>query len=344
MDPYNFLLRCEILKDNINSMLVTALLEKGANPNIFYDSKNGRLTALEYLAMRGCVTEIFVFLTYLDHKNIQRDSALYYARRHGHEKIVTLLLNYDTSFNNTKELQRNTVLDCAAKDSSLYGIVEDYKEIIRILLNYNVSDFDQNATYTFAQDLALNYAAYNCHEEVVKLLLNDGANPNRAIGDLENTALHCAAHSKSDVIIQSLLKHGAEVGKKNIKGNTPLYIYLSESKPLNPNMVSLFLDKKIINETNKSGRTVLQLAVDRLSVEIIRLLLDSGAKVTKSDLALAKQRKRLGVTDLLQKIFNLQNGNLLPDNRLSLPLFFNQNTERSEPASDMPTSLLFYKP
>ncbi len=70
---------------------------------------------------------------------------------------------------------------------------------------------------------ALNWAAMRAQWEVVRYLVDAGANVN-AFGLDGNTPLHCAANHGNVAIIGLLIKRGSVVDKKNGWGQTPLHI------------------------------------------------------------------------------------------------------------------------
>ena len=67
------------------------------------------------------------------------------------------------------------------------------------------------------------WAARNGHTQVVRMLIEKGADPN--IQDIIGwTALMKAAHKGNVEIAQILINNGADLNLKNIDGHTALYI------------------------------------------------------------------------------------------------------------------------
>src|ERR1044071_4480718 len=69
---------------------------------------------------------------------------------------------------------------------------------------------------------ALNRATVNGHLEVVKLLVENGADVNGR-GKNGNTPLYCAIENLDPELIKYLLKHGANVNAPDEAGVTPLH-------------------------------------------------------------------------------------------------------------------------
>ncbi|XP_069705210.1 ankyrin repeat domain-containing protein 39-like [Periplaneta americana] len=71
--------------------------------------------------------------------------------------------------------------------------------------------------------MPLYQAALERHQDVCKVLLAGGAQPNE-LDDVDHcTSLHCAAWWKGHVpVVQLLLQHGAEQGARNRAGQTAL--------------------------------------------------------------------------------------------------------------------------
>ena len=100
--------------------------------------------------------------------------------------------------------------------ASVDGNLKDVKGI----LSSGMADVDcvggpHNATI-------LGYASWKGHRDVVQLLLDKGANPNKATRT-GATSLHWAAHSGHKNVVQLLLERGADPNLASISGWTPLH-------------------------------------------------------------------------------------------------------------------------
>lgn len=126
-------------------------------------------------------------------------------------------------------------------------------------------------------------AASNGFIDVVKILLNAGADVNAKKRDDHMTALLGAVLSGQISIAESLIAAGADVNAANNSGATPLI--LAAAHPDGATMVRLLLnagaDTNATAGTNNMtalGIAKVGLAEDSGFEEIVKLLLDAGAK------------------------------------------------------------------
>ena len=115
----------------------------------------------------------------------------------------------------------------------------------------------------------LHRAAWRGDKDVVQLLLDGGADPNKA-DEHGWTPLHCAArHSRKDVV-RLLLKRGADPNKKDEDGETPLYKAAYEGFE---DTVELLLERGADpNISIQNGNTPLIAAKGMKNKGVVRLL------------------------------------------------------------------------
>ena len=154
-----------------------------------------------------------------------------------------------------------------------------HQEVVRLLLERGA---DPNCASAWG-DNALTMAAESCYIDVVKLLLNGGAKPNME-DQYGRTPLHVATqcyHYSKDVV-QLLLKKGADPNKANRWGRTPLH-YASEKA--HKDVVKALLDGGAQpNEEDNEGLTPLHLAAKYSHIEMVQLLLQRGADHNRTNL------------------------------------------------------------
>ena len=149
-----------------------------------------------------------------------------------------------------------------------------HHEIVRILLDAGANP---NLTNCASGQTALISSVIRQHEKIVKLLLEHGADPN--LTDNKNqSALIWAASKKHFNIVELLLKYKANPEiKENKYGQTALIISAIKQ---HENIVKLLLEHGADPNTHtKDGANSLSQAVLKNNIAIVRELLEAGADV-----------------------------------------------------------------
>jgi ankyrin repeat protein len=121
------------------------------------------------------------------------------------------------------------------------------------------------------------WAASRGHFEVVKLLLEKGANVNAKQPDDGRTALIWAAETGHSEVIRLLLEKGADVNAKQMRFD--FTALMEASMRGDAESVKLLLEKGAdVNAKDYSGNTALGMAKQRSLAEIVQLLEKAGAK------------------------------------------------------------------
>jgi ankyrin repeat protein len=118
--------------------------------------------------------------------------------------------------------------------------------------------------------------------EIVALLLDRSADPNlRSDPELHQTPLHPAAYAGLTAIVGLLVKAGADIDARDLKGSTPLREAAYKGRT---EVASLLLDAGAdVNAQDREQRTPLHWAAERGRTELAALLLGKGADVNASD-------------------------------------------------------------
>lgn len=112
--------------------------------------------------------------------------------------------------------------------------------------------------------------------EIVKVLLDYGANPNTPSVQ-GSTPLHMAVLSSVSSIVQMLLDYGAAVDMPGLRGRTPLHVAAISRQD---RLIRLLLDRgATIDAQSSDGNTALHFATEKGEVQSITLLLANGAKL-----------------------------------------------------------------
>ena len=162
-------------------------------------------------------------------------------------------------------------------------------------------------------------AAYNTDPEVIKALINAGADVNARTEEgwsLEGgiTPLMLASANSNLEAIRSLIDAGADVNARNRAGWSPLLL-ASGSNNSNLEAIRVLIDAGAdVNAHDGEGSTPLTLAAERCSnPEVIAVLLDSGAKPEKKQVIIQSRgdNKTMYAIDFARNNEHLQNTEVL---------------------------------
>ena len=264
--------------------VVEVLLNKNADANI--QDSNG-YTALMVASHHGYSQVVELLLKEEADPNIQNTdghTALRFANQNGHFQTVELLLNHHAN-PNIQDMYGRTELHYAVLGSlnnkcglllkMMTGTVEDYIKIIQLLIHHSSIDIDAVGKGFTSLMLA---SMYGC-TEVVKLLLEAGANPN--LQNKSSLTLKDMIMSDSpDEMLQPryksfLLPNFSLWNEVSIYGGTPL-IFASFKGYLD--IVQILLQTKAKPDIqSKNGATAILLAARKGHYKIVQQLLDCGA-------------------------------------------------------------------
>ncbi len=152
-------------------------------------------------------------------------------------------------------------------------------------------------------DLTLHEAISKGHDEMVELLIEQGADVNgKDVGG--GTPLGWAAKFGHKEIAALLIANGAGVNAKNSFGWTPLHEAAGVD---HKNICVLLIEKSAdVNARADGGWTPLQDSAMKGHTEVVKILIDNGAMVNakvygKTPLDWADERKKKETADLIRK-------------------------------------------
>ncbi|XP_077600144.1 histone-lysine N-methyltransferase EHMT2 [Stigmatopora nigra] len=226
---------------------VLLMLMEGIDPTYQPDSQNRR-SALHAAAQRGLLEVCYILLqggAQIDAQDKDRRTPLLEAIINNHIEVARYLIQNGACVYHIEE-DGYTGLHHAAKLGNL--------EIVNILLETGQVDVNSqdNGGWT-----PIIWAAEHKHVEVIKVLLNRGADV--TINDKElNVCLHWAAYAGNVDIAEMVLNAGCSLASVNMHGDTPLHIAAREGYL---ECVTLFLSRGAdIDVINREGDTPLTLA------------------------------------------------------------------------------------
>ena len=274
------------MTEKSKTAVVKCLLDYGIDVQ---GSDNDRETLLMYAAAANC-TEIIDMLLKRGAKKNARDNRGKKAYMYAVDTDVMKLL-FDSQVN----LDGRTDLMIAASNNLLHVVI--------FLLEHGA---DPNVIISFSSEsegeTALWMATVEHYPAIVKVLLEHDANPN--IGD---PPLHRAASSGHIRILRLLLKHGADVNRKDSRfGSAALDNAASFGRV---EIVSILLDHGAhVDAQTKYGFTALMSAASSGYPKVVKLLLQHGAHVhlkdkhgeTALDIALKKRPRGSHLTEVIE--------------------------------------------
>ena len=161
------------------------------------------------------------------------------------------------------------------------AVNEGHKEVVKILLNGGADCNKPDKDGCTPLHLAARYG----NGDVVRIILDSGAEPN---GDdrYRCTPLHIAAECGFEGVANMLLDAQAEIEKTCSFGQTPLHIAVLRNQH---NMVKLLLDNGAsLTMRDAHGMAPIHIAVNRCQWEwcnhkVVNVLLEAGANINQAD-------------------------------------------------------------
>ena len=173
------------------------------------------------------------------------------------------------------------------------AIYEQRKDLCEFLIQRGA---DVNAKDKWGQT-SLYLAIRNDDSDIMNILIANGAEVDikHTRGGMEEAALMYAAMTGRTEVVKLLLEAGADINVKNDRDQTALHVPLDIRNSdyqksrggryrLSKDTIKMLLDKGAdVNLKDKDGRTPLHLAAESADGDIVKLLLDKGARVSEKD-------------------------------------------------------------
>lgn len=183
-------------------------------------------------------------------------------RRRAEQKLANGLLRRKTKENN------NSIAIETLGHAALFGNVNAVKAAISFGIDLN--------SFTKNGETALHKAIRNEQLDVVRLLLESGADPNLKNKDDGEPSTMIALREGNKFIVDELFTSEIDLNARNDSGWTLLMTAIESE---NIKVVKNLLNNKIeIDAQDNSGNTALSIAKEMQNNKITRLLLEAGAK------------------------------------------------------------------
>lgn len=201
---------------------------------------------------------------------------LHDAAWHGAKHVAELLLAKKADINAQAEKWAATPLHAAA--------CQGHRDVAELLI---AAGADVNRKGIEGYTL-LYHAIGNDDPNLVNCLIAHGAKVDTKCPGGE-TALHYAAATGRTTAVKLLLEAGSDIDAKDDNGRTALHVpldinsYSGTYRPSKDTIQLLLAKGADVNLKDKAGRTPLHLAVESADGDIVKLLLDKGARVNEKD-------------------------------------------------------------
>lgn len=158
----------------------------------------------------------------------------------------------------------------------MYATDWGHKELVEMLLKRD--DYDVNEADQFGKTPLLSALALNNSEELIEVLIKNGANCNY-VDENGKAALHYAIQTGNSKIVQSLLKCSSDTNVQDKDGVTPLMLTSLFNFPELTKILVKQSDNVKVDLRDQKGRTALYFAAENGLTEIVEILINAGANV-----------------------------------------------------------------
>ncbi|XP_013392120.1 uncharacterized protein LOC106160149 isoform X1 [Lingula anatina] len=241
------------------------------------------LSPILIAAMHGHLEFVKLLLSFgvdVNHQNKKHDTAILWASRFGHIELVRYLISQhaDVGLENDKG---STPLHWAVR--------YDHVEAVKTLIEEGKVDVNQKRKLGLVLPLVLASALGS--EEIVELLLQQGARVNEVIRGGETALQHAASEGHLEVV-KILLRHGAQLEQEDDLGYTPLLLAGRNGFA----DVALFLAREGADFQHETleGKTIWDYAVENPDSDLLVGLIDYMRETADFNVFVGNNKKDKG--------------------------------------------------
>ncbi|XP_044729552.1 serine/threonine-protein phosphatase 6 regulatory ankyrin repeat subunit A-like [Chrysoperla carnea] len=312
-----------------NKDIVEFFLSKGLSINE-YGSKNQ--TLLHYAAIEGHLEVIKYLIAQganINAKDSDGITPMHIAANFGCKKdAIEILINNYGIYNAADNMLGLRPVDVAYNEDVkyLFTLIEKLFESVKCNDSSEVENSIRAGAYVNAKNAdnatSLHYAAWKGYDKVVKILLQNKANPN-AVGKNGFTPIHYATKFSHLKIVKILLYHGAVYNTLSDSGKIPLDFAVDEDiaglfklinksfKQIMENNIKVIEDlnkikdidtvKTVMRACNRENETLIVAAIHNNFSEVgqLKQIWQNDVSIQhNAALALMKQKRVLGLNDI----------------------------------------------
>ncbi|WP_165482718.1 ankyrin repeat domain-containing protein [Legionella gresilensis] len=192
--------------------------------------------------------------------------------------------------------------------------LRDYITTTENDINYLYDNYSFYYDYVSLLHMAVYNSAYSYSVEIIKLLLDHGANVNCLSRFHDKSPLHYAADVGNVTVVDLLIQHGADINLQDDNGKVPLHYALGK-----PDCMELLLKKGAQTHLNDAnGDTPVNYAYMMQLADEVKLLKEYGAELSVTKALLLHSFKELSEHDFITTIASWIANKQLDINTMSL--------------------------
>lgn len=187
--------------------------------------------------------------------------------------VIRALIEVGADVNTVTERDGMTPLMMAAE----LNYRKQYPEIVRALIAVGA---DVNARNRNGQTPLMVAMVRKADTETIEALVEAGADVNQRLEDGTTALMIAVSDTNKDrwAVVKALIEAGADVNAVSKKGNTPLILAAGTYRQ-SPNLVKALIEAGAdVNAASNDGATPLMMAVKYNSLEVVKMLLEAGAR------------------------------------------------------------------